>query len=182
MTILDRLAEHAKERAEEAKRTTPLFDIRRQAEGLPKGTFSFEKALKKQDISFICECKKASPSKGLIAPRFPYLDIAKDYEAAGADAVSVLTEPKWFLGSDEYLQGIANNSASGDSAMDDVGYPGTGGIVTWEFDETTMGSRLVPGLYACGEVLDVDGACGGYNLQWAWSSGRLAGAHAGGNP
>lgn len=108
MTILDRLAEHAKERAEEAKRTTPLFDIRRQAEGLPKGTFSFEKALKKQDISFICECKKASPSKGLIAAEFPYVQIAKDYEAAGADCISVLTEPKWFLGSDAYLKEIAN--------------------------------------------------------------------------
>ena len=55
-----------------------------------------------------------------------------------------------------------------------------GGIVTREFDETTMESRLVPGLYACGEVLDIDGDCGGYNLQWAWSSGRLAGTHAGG--
>ena len=56
-----------------------------------------------------------------------------------------------------------------------------GGIVTAEFDPNTMESRLIPGLYACGEVLDVDGDCGGYNLQWAWSSGRLAGAHAGGN-
>ena len=56
-----------------------------------------------------------------------------------------------------------------------------GGIVTKEFDETTMESRIVPGLYACGEVLDVDGDCGGYNLQWAWSSGHLAGTHAGGN-
>ncbi len=55
-----------------------------------------------------------------------------------------------------------------------------GGILTSEFDETTMESRLVPGLYACGEVLDIDGDCGGYNLQWAWSSGRLAGLHAGG--
>ncbi|MBR4290602.1 MAG: NAD(P)/FAD-dependent oxidoreductase [Oscillospiraceae bacterium] len=56
-----------------------------------------------------------------------------------------------------------------------------GGIQTAEFDDTTMQSRLVPGLYACGEVLDVDGDCGGYNLQWAWSSGRLAGSHTGGN-
>ena len=56
-----------------------------------------------------------------------------------------------------------------------------GGILTKEFEETTMESRLVPGLYACGEVLDIDGDCGGYNLQWAWSSGRLAGTHAGGN-
>ena len=56
-----------------------------------------------------------------------------------------------------------------------------GGIVTDEFDPETMESKLVPGLYACGEVLDIDGDCGGYNLQWAWSSGRLAGTHAGGN-
>jgi predicted flavoprotein YhiN len=54
-----------------------------------------------------------------------------------------------------------------------------GGIVTREFDPETMESRLVPGLYACGEVLDIDGDCGGYNLQWAWSSGRMAGLHAG---
>ncbi|MBO7670227.1 MAG: indole-3-glycerol phosphate synthase TrpC, partial [Oscillospiraceae bacterium] len=58
-------------------------------------------------LAFICECKKASPSKGLIAEQFPYLEIARDYEAAGADAVSVLTEPKWFLGSDDYLREIA---------------------------------------------------------------------------
>ena len=56
-----------------------------------------------------------------------------------------------------------------------------GGILTRDFDATTMESRIVPGLYACGEVLDIDGDCGGYNLQWAWSSGRLAGTHAGGN-
>jgi len=56
-----------------------------------------------------------------------------------------------------------------------------GGIFTSEFDSATMESRLVPDLYACGEVLDIDGDCGGYNLQWAWSSGRLAGHSAGGN-
>ena len=54
-----------------------------------------------------------------------------------------------------------------------------GGIVTAEFNEETMESKLCPGLFACGEVLDVDGDCGGYNLQWAWSSGRLAGINAG---
>ena len=54
-----------------------------------------------------------------------------------------------------------------------------GGVLTDQFDENTMESRLVPGLYACGEVLDIDGDCGGYNLQWAWSSGRCAGLHAG---
>ena len=69
--------------------------------------FRFERALGAPgDIHFICECKKASPSKGLIAPDFPYLEIAKQYEAAGASAISVLTEPKWFLGSDDYLREI----------------------------------------------------------------------------
>ena len=76
---------------------------------MPIGEFEFENALKKPDISFICECKKASPSKGIIAENFPYLQIAKEYEKAGADCISVLTEPKWFLGSDDYLQEIAYN-------------------------------------------------------------------------
>lgn len=109
MTILDKLAEHAKERVEAAKKVLSLEDARRRALELSKGGFEFEKALKKDDIAFICECKKASPSKGVIAEVFPYLDIAKDYEAAGADCISVLTEPKWFLGSDEYLREIAEN-------------------------------------------------------------------------
>ena len=106
MTILDQLASHARERVEIAKRTVPEQALRDRAEALPKGDFAFETALKRPGMSFICECKKASPSKGLIAPEFPYLDIARDYEAAGADAISVLTEPKWFLGSDEYLREI----------------------------------------------------------------------------
>ena len=105
--ILDRLADHARERVEEAKRRQSLTEIRQRASDMPKGNFAFENALKKPDIAFICECKKASPSKGLIAPEFPYLSIAREYEAAGADAVSVLTEPKWFLGSDKYLKDIA---------------------------------------------------------------------------
>ena len=70
-------------------------------------TFPFERALRGERMAFICECKKASPSKGLIAPDFPYLEIAKSYEAAGASAISVLTDPKWFLGSDQYLKEIA---------------------------------------------------------------------------
>ena len=106
-TILDQLADHARERVEEAKRRQPLAEIRQRASDMPKGNFAFENALKKSDIAFICECKKASPSKGLIAPEFLYLSIAREYEAAGADAVSVLTEPKWFLGSDKYLKDIA---------------------------------------------------------------------------
>lgn len=107
MTILEQLAEYARERTAEAKKIVPLEKIRQQAQAMPKGDFAFENALKKPGISFICECKKASPSKGLIAPDFPYLQIAEDYEAAGADCISVLTEPKWFLGSSEYLKEIA---------------------------------------------------------------------------
>ena len=107
MTILEELAAHAKERVKLAKQSLPLPELRRQAESLPRGNFPFENALKKPGISFICECKKASPSKGVIAPHFPYLAIAKEYEAAGADCLSVLTEPKWFLGSDRYLKEIA---------------------------------------------------------------------------
>lgn len=108
MTILEQLAKHAQQRCEQAKKIIPLEKIKQQALSLPKGDFAFENALKKPDISFICECKKASPSKGLIAPDFPYLQIAKEYEAAGADCISVLTEPKWFLGSDAYLKEIAH--------------------------------------------------------------------------
>lgn len=107
MTILEQLADHARQRTEQAKRVLPPEEIRHQALSLPKGDFSFQQALKKPGVSFICECKKASPSKGLIAPNFPYLEIAKEYEAAGADCISVLTEPKWFLGNDEYLKEIA---------------------------------------------------------------------------
>lgn len=109
MTILDQIADYARERTRQAKRIIPMEDIKRQALSLPKGEFPFEYALKKPGVSFICECKRASPSKGLIAPDFPYLRIAKDYEAAGADCISVLTEPKWFLGSDEYLKEIAGS-------------------------------------------------------------------------
>lgn len=108
MNILDNLAAHARERVEAAKNNISLEEIKRQALRLPKGDFSFEKALKKPDLSFICECKKASPSKGLIAPDFPYLKIAQEYQAAGADCISVLTEPKWFLGSEKYLREIAS--------------------------------------------------------------------------
>ena len=109
MTILDQLSQYAKERVKKAKLEIPAEEMAERATSLPVGMFAFEKALKKDGISFICECKKASPSKGLIAPDFPYLDIAKEYEAAGADCISVLTEPKWFLGSNEYLKEIAVN-------------------------------------------------------------------------
>lgn len=108
MTILDELASYAKERVAEAKKNQSLPEVKARALALPKGTFEFENALKKDGLSFICECKKASPSKGIIAEAFPYLEIAKAYEAAGADCISVLTEPKWFLGSNEYLKEITS--------------------------------------------------------------------------
>ena len=107
MTILDELAEFARKRVEATKEKISFEEIKERAFALPKGDFEFEKALKKNDIAFICECKKASPSKGLIAPDFPYLQIAKEYEKAGADCISILTEPSRFLGSDEYLKEIA---------------------------------------------------------------------------
>ena len=109
MTILDELAAYARERVARAKENISLAELRRMALASPKGSFAFENALKTDDIAFICECKKASPSKGLIAPDFPYLQIALDYEAAGADCISVLTEPKWFLGSNDSLKEVAEN-------------------------------------------------------------------------
>lgn len=109
--VLNRLAGHARERVRLAERNIPSGEIRRQAAALPRGDFAFETALKKPGLSLICECKKASPSRGLISPDFPYLEIAKEYEQAGSDCISVLTEPKWFLGSDEYLREIAANVA-----------------------------------------------------------------------
>lgn len=107
MTILEQLAEHTKERYEKRIGEKPLSLVKAQALAVQKGTFAFEKALTKNRLAFICEVKKASPSKGLISADFPYLAIARQYEAAGADCISCLTEPKWFLGSDEYLQEIA---------------------------------------------------------------------------
>lgn len=107
MTILHQLASYAKERVEIEKKCVSLDVIKLQALALKTEDFPFEKALRTPQISFICECKMASPSKGLISPDFPYLEIAKDYETAGADCISVLTEPKWFLGRDQYLKEIA---------------------------------------------------------------------------
>lgn len=108
MNILDELAQSAYNRVTEAKKKVSADRIKAEAFSLPKGDFEFEKALNTDDIAFICECKKASPSKGLIAEKFPYLNIARQYEKAGADCISVLTEPTRFLGSDKYLEEIAN--------------------------------------------------------------------------
>ena len=110
-TILDTIANYTKERIEEKKKKIPLQMIKLEASKIISDRFSFENALRKPELSFICECKKASPSKGIIAENFPYLKIAKEYEKAGADCISVLTEPKWFLGSDEYLTEIAKTVA-----------------------------------------------------------------------
>lgn len=105
--ILDKLAASARVRVDRLKAERPLESVREEALSIkPEKPFCFEAALKKEDIAFICEVKKASPSKGLIAPDFPYVHIAKDYEAAGADAISVLTEPEYFLGSDDYLSAV----------------------------------------------------------------------------
>ena len=130
MTILNEIADYTRERIKKEKDIVSYEEIRNLAEKIAvsevdikeikeelsggkeavvKNAFKFENAIKAtKDMAFICECKKASPSKGLIAEEFPYVEIAKDYEKAGATAISVLTEPKWFLGSDKYLEEISS--------------------------------------------------------------------------
>ena len=109
MNILEKITERTRERIEEEKKIVPLEEVRRQAEekGIKDQIPVFEQALRADRLSFICEAKKASPSKGLIAPDFPYLAIAKEYEQAGASAISCLTEPFYFQGADQYLREIA---------------------------------------------------------------------------
>lgn len=120
--ILDTIARSAGKRVEQRKQVKPLEQVMKEAykcrerEGIKRedikgedgtgGGYSFKAALSKPGVSFICEVKKASPSKGLIAPDFPYVEIARQYQEAGADAVSVLTEPEFFLGADRYLEEI----------------------------------------------------------------------------
>lgn len=107
MNILEEIAEKTKERIAEAKRRMPLAELKAAAsDRCAEPDFPFTKALKKPGLSFICEVKKASPSKGVIAVDFPYEEIAAGYEAAGADALSVLTEPFYFQGRDDYLRAI----------------------------------------------------------------------------
>lgn len=107
--ILDEIAAKTRERITREKRQLPPEELRRMAEAMEKNTgFPFEAALRKPGLSFICEVKKASPSKGIIAEHFPYLEIAKEYEAAGASAISVLTEPYYFKGSDQYVKEITS--------------------------------------------------------------------------
>lgn len=109
MNILEEIGEKTKERIREEKKQCSLEEMRNRAEHKTenKEKTGFLQALKVQGMSYICEVKKASPSKGLIAPEFPWLDIAKEYEAAGASAVSCLTEPFYFMGQNGYLEKIA---------------------------------------------------------------------------
>ena len=107
--ILDKIVEATKIRVAQEKQVETPEAVKAAALALPSDTgFPFEAALRQQDFNFICEVKKASPSKGIIAEHFPYLDIAKEYEVAGAAAISVLTEPDFFKGDKKYLQEIAS--------------------------------------------------------------------------
>ena len=107
--ILDKIVEATKIRVTQEKQVETPEAVKAAALALPSDTgFPFEAALRQQDFNFICEVKKASPSKGIIAEHFPYLDIAKEYEVAGAAAISVLTEPDFFKGDKKYLQEIAS--------------------------------------------------------------------------
>lgn len=108
--ILETIAQANRERYAEIEKQVPLEEIKKQALSMEiTDEFPFEKALARGGISYICEVKKASPSKGIIAEDFPYVEIAKDYEKAGASAISVLTEPRWFKGENRYLQEISQN-------------------------------------------------------------------------
>jgi len=109
MNILNEIAARTKVRVKEKKKTLPIIKIKEMAKQSDKiQDFPFEKVLRGDDITFICEVKKASPSKGIISEKFPYLQIANDYEAAGAAAISVLTEPYYFQGDDCHLREIAD--------------------------------------------------------------------------
>ena len=105
--ILDDIIAATKIRVEKAKQAIPLEEMKQAALAMPiNQDFPFEKALTGEGIRFICECKKASPSKGVIVEDFPYLEIAKAYEEAGASALSVLTEPDFFQGENRFLTEI----------------------------------------------------------------------------
>ncbi len=105
--ILRQLADYARLRVLKDQETFSREEMRERAMSLGRGSgVRFEEALKRPGLSFICEIKRASPSKGLISPDFPYLTIAGEYASAGADCISCLTEPKWFLGSDEIFREI----------------------------------------------------------------------------
>ena len=107
--ILNEIAEDTRKRVESSKKTLPLTDLKKRLGSIQKvSDRPFENALKADGISLICEIKRASPSKGMIAEEFPYLEIAKEYESAGASCISVLTEPRWFKGDIRYLDEISS--------------------------------------------------------------------------
>lgn len=111
MNILEEIAGKTRERIDQEKGKVSVAELKERIRDREQNpailpTTSFYQALKKEGMSYICEVKKASPSKGLIAPDFPYVEIAKEYEAAGASAISCLTEPFYFQGSDRYLEEI----------------------------------------------------------------------------
>ncbi len=108
--MLDEIVEKTKERLIESKKNKSLDELKEEVQKLEiTQDFPFKKALSGSEISIIAEVKRASPSKGLIAEDFDYLTIAKEYEEAGASAISVLTEPYFFKGSNDYLKEIAEN-------------------------------------------------------------------------
>ncbi len=108
--ILEVIVKATRTRITETQRICPLAELKQKAEAMNTNTgFPFYKALQSKDMAFICEVKKASPSKGVISEEFDFLDIAKQYEKAGANAISCLTEPYYFLGRDEHLKQIAQN-------------------------------------------------------------------------
>lgn len=110
MNILEEIAERTKERISREKQRIPQSELIKQIQILtPTEHPGFLENLQKPGMSYICEVKKASPSKGVIAEEFPYLQIAREYEAAGASAISCLTEPFWFQGADSYLKEITEN-------------------------------------------------------------------------
>ncbi|MCI9617285.1 MAG: indole-3-glycerol phosphate synthase TrpC [Eubacterium sp.] len=109
MMILTKLADSTRDRVVREKKQIQLEMVKKQALAMKKGDFSFEKVIAEGDISFICEVKRASPSKGMLVEEFPYVQIAKDYEEAGASCISVLTEPDYFKGDKQYLKEISEN-------------------------------------------------------------------------
>lgn len=109
MNILDKIIDNTKKRVEKFKQINNIEILKNRCLEVEKGNFKFEKAIKNENISFICEVKKASPSKGIIVDNFAYVQIAKDYEKAGANAISVLTEPDFFMGSAKYLEEISKS-------------------------------------------------------------------------
>lgn len=152
--ILDEIVEKRKINIAKQKQIKSLAMLKQEAEALPQNRdFPLEKALTKQDINFICEVKKASPSKGIIAQDFPYLTIAKEYELAGASAISVLTEPDYFLGEDKYLQDIVDIERAKQSIADMILFDayvkdsagGTGKSFNWDLLKDFTGEFILAG-------------------------------------